>query len=493
MLKQCAALLFARHQQMTSLKFTTAATPAGIVLVSGLCDGDTGGGLCVLDGENMQTIDRVSTVGMTLFEGRLARLLRAPLATGGGEILIYDERGVSHYLRIDELSDAHYMAWDGQYLIVSSTGNDSLLWITLSGEVVRRWRAPASGGDDSWHLNDVCLVGGKLYACAFGRHAHYRGYKAHLNSGDGFVFDIASGRTVVTGLCAPHSPRYFDGTWTVCDSLRNSVVQVDAEDHRKREAMLRSFTRGLAVTDDYLIVGESVLRKTDGGPTRGSVAVLRRADFSFVARFEVPFREVGDVVVAPRSLLHAVKTGFRTNLLRVSDSDQLQMFRDVGIEPKRLWATSERLTPEQCKVRVDAKIPATFMRGKLSLVECTVQNLSEAFLCSELPYPVNLSYRWKSIVDPAATASGDGNRTRLPCMLPPGSSLHCRIEVLAPEIEGEYEIVITLVQESIAWFNDLNPSNACSAVVKVVPADSSESRPLSLGESSLPTVQAFRG
>lgn len=477
---------------MTSLKFTTATTSAGILLVSGAGDGDTGGGLCAVDGENVEMIDRVSSGGITLFEGRLGRVLRIPLATGGGEILIYDSRGVSHYLRIDELSDAHYMAWDGQHLIVSSTGNDSLLWITLGGEVVHRWRAPASGGNDSWHLNDVRLVGQRLYACAFGRHAHYRDYKAHLNGGDGFLFDVASGHSVVTGLFAPHSPRYFDNAWTVCDSLRNSVVQVDAEGHRKREAKLRSFTRGMAITDDYVIVGESVHRTTDCGPTTGSVVVLRRSDFSFVARFEVPFREVSEIVVAPRALLGGVKSGFRTNPLRAGESDQLQMFRDVGIEPKRLWAISERLTPDRCKVRVDAKIPATFMRGKLSLVECTVQNLSEAFLCSEVPYPVHVSYRWKSMLDPTKTASGDGNRTRLPCMLPPGSSLRCRIEVLAPDIEGEFEICITLVQENIAWFNDLDPANACSAIVKVVPAESGELRLPYSSESSLPKVQSVR-
>lgn len=473
--KRSAALLYATKSGMTSLKFTTATTAAGIVLITGTGDGDTGGGLCALDGESIETVDRLSSVGITLFEDRLARLVRAPLTTGGGEILIYDSRGISHYLRIDELSDAHYMAWDGQHLIVSSTGNDRLLWITLGGEVVRRWQAPASGGDDSWHLNDICLVGEQLYACAFGRHAYYRDYKAHLSSGEGFVFEVASGRTVVTGLCAPHSPRYFDGAWTVCDSLRNSVVQVDAEGHQKREARLRSFTRGLAVTDDYLIVGESTQRKTDDGPTTGSVAVLRRSDFSFVARFDVPFREVGEIVVTPRGLLHAVKTGFRTNPWRVSESDQLQMFRDVGIEPKRLWATSERLAPDVCKVRIDAKIPASFTCGKLTLLECTVQNLSEAFLSSDLPYPVHLSYRWKSTLDPAAVASGDGNRTRLPCMLRPGSSIYCRVEVLAPDIEGEFEIFITLVQESVAWFDGLDPSNACSATVKVARADSNDS------------------
>ena len=60
------------------------------------------------------------------------------------------------------------------------------------------------------------------------RYEHYRGYKDRLSKGDGIVFDIASVHAVVTGLCAPHSPRYFDDAWTVCDSLRNSVVQVDA-------------------------------------------------------------------------------------------------------------------------------------------------------------------------------------------------------------------------------------------------------------------------
>lgn len=115
-----------------------------------------------------------------MFGNRLARLLRASLNTGGGEILIYDGRGVYHCLRIDELSDAHYVAWDGQYLVISSTGNNSVLWVTLGGEIVRGWRPP--GEDDSWHVNDIWLVGETLYACAFGRYAKYRGYKDHLSS-----------------------------------------------------------------------------------------------------------------------------------------------------------------------------------------------------------------------------------------------------------------------------------------------------------------------
>jgi len=437
-----------------------------VFLISGAGDGDTGGGLCVFDGEKIELIDRVSTAGVTVFEDRLARLLRTPLNTGGGEILIYDHRGVSHYLRIDELSDAHYVAWDGEHLIVSSTGTNSLLWITLGGEVVRRWRAP--GEDDSWHLNDVLLAGERTYACAFGRYTHYRDYKNHLMSGDGIVFDIDSGDCVVRGLCAPHSPRYFDGAWTVCDSLANSVVQVDAQGHRTREAKLRSFTRGLAVTDEYLVAGESASREEGNGLATGSVAVLRRSDFSFVRRLDVPFREVSEVVVAPLALMNAAKTGFRTNPLRVSESDQLQMFRDVGMEPQRLWATCDRLAPEQCKVRIAAELPSVLLRGRSALVRCNIHNLSAAFLCSEPPFPVYLSFKWKSRLDPEKAAPDDGNRQRLPSMLPPRTSIDLQLDLQSPDEPGDYEVALTLVQEHVAWFNDLDPSNAFYADVRVV-------------------------
>jgi acetolactate synthase-1/2/3 large subunit len=419
----------------------------------------------------VETIDRISSAGMALFEGRLARLLRSHLNTGGAEILIYDNRGVSHYLRVDELSDPHYMAWDEQHLIVASTGTNSLSWITLGGQVVRRWRAP--GENDSWHLNDVCLVNDRIYACAFGRFEHYRGYKDNMMRGDGIVFDIASGKDVVTNLCAPHSPRFLDNAWTVCDSLRNSVVQVDSNGRRIKEAKLRSFTRGMAVTDDFLIVGESVQRGSGEDRETGSVAILRRSDFGFVDRVDVPFREVSEIVVAPRSLVNGVKTGFRTNPLREGESDQLQMFRDIGIRPKRLWAVNERLTPDQCKVKIDAEFPAHFVTARPTLVACTVQNLSESFLCSELPFPVHIAYRWKTSAD--SDDFGDrGIRIRLPRMLPPGESVQISIDVLAPEREGTYELLITLVQEFVAWFDLIDPANACRAMVSVTAGKANE-------------------
>jgi hypothetical protein len=387
-----------------------------------------------------------------------------------GEVLIYDGRGVTHYLRVDELWDAHYLIWDGPGLIVASTGNNSLLWITMAGEVVRQWTAP--GESDSCHLNEAYRAGDRLFGCAFSKSHKYRGYKKVFMSGTGFVFDIESGREVIQGLCAPHNPRFVDGIWTVCDSGRELVVQFDAETGQEvRRAKLASFTRGLAVSDDFWVVGESAHRAEAGGSPTGSFAVLRREDLSFVARFELPFQEVSDIVVAPRGLADAALTGFRTNPLRASEADQLQMFRDLGMEPARLWATSAPLEPRQCRARVEAEIPGKWMPGELKLVGCEITNLGEGFLCSELPRPVYISYKWVRTPVSPELKHVEGIRNRLPCMLPPGTSLRSRIEVMAPDVEGEFELVVTLLQESVAWFDLLDPANACSATVQVSAAD----------------------
>lgn len=450
----------------SALPLRNLKTPDGddaVLLISGAGDGSTGGGLCTLEDEQIHVIDRVSTAGITVFGSRLARLLRAPLSTAGGEILIYDRYGISQYLRIDDLSDAHYMAWDGRHLVVSSTGTNKLLWIDMCGRVVRQW-VPAETEDDAWHLNDVLWADGQLYACAFGRYTEYRGYKKHLYDGHGFVFDVETGSPVLTGLCAPHSPRHVDQAWLVCNSQENAVLQFDEAGSLVKKAKLRAFTRGMAISDEYVIVGESAHRT--GDDIQGAIVFLRREDLVFVERFQVPFPEISEIALVPGDLVQATRIGFRTNLLRTGESDQLQLFRALGLEPKRLWATSEQLSPSQCRSRIEADIPSSMIAGKLILLTCCVYNLSEAFFCSEFPFPVFLSYRWKE-ASPSGLSPIDGIRTRLPSILVPGSSVRIRMEIQVPEVHGEYILSISLVQEHVVWFDDVEPSNACSATVAV--------------------------
>jgi acetolactate synthase-1/2/3 large subunit len=468
------------------LDFRIAGASDLLLLVSGAGDNDTGGGLCSFDGASIERIDRVSTAGMAVFDGHLARLLRVPFSTGGGELLVYDHRGVSHYLRVDELCDAHYLAWNGTHLVVTSTGTNSIAWLDLAGNIVRQWRAP--GEDDSWHLNDLCLLDGRVYASAFGKGTHYRDYKDNLSNAAGFVFDCDSGQVAVSGLCTPHSPRSFDGAWTICESVRHAVVQIEMESGlKRREAKLNGFTRGMAVTEDYVIVGESAQRGEREAVTTGAIAILRRSDFDLVSRVEVPFSEVSDIVVVPRQMAEGVRTGFRTNALRVREADQLQLFRDIGREPKRLWAFSDSLPPSQRKIAIQAEFPASVVCGKTALIPCTATNHGDGFLCSELPYPVRLSYRWRS-ADDSPLDLGEPLRTDLPSTLAPGSSVSLRMEVLAPPSEGAYRLHLTSLQEGVAWFDSAGETNTCSAMVNVMRGTATEgSRQTSPVSGGMPT------
>jgi acetolactate synthase I/II/III large subunit len=451
---------------MNKLEESNTTSPAYRVVISCAGDGDTGGGLCVFDGKTVETIDRVSTAGLCMAEDRLLRLLRTPLCTGSGEILAYDQRGVRQYLRVDELSDSHNLVWDGSHLIVASTGKNSLLWISLDGEVVRRWRA--SGEDDSWHLNDLTIHEGRLIACTFGKYPTYRGYKGHEHDRHGFIFDVESGQVLAHGLCGPHSPRFFDGYWAACDSMNGCLVQLEPGDGPERcRLQLESFTRGFAVSDEFLYVGESVQRSETCLAGTASMAVIRRADWNVVDRIKLPFREVSDIAIVPVQIVNGLRTGFRTNLLRVAEQDQLWMFQQIGIEPVRLWATSEPLEPRQFRVTVEAAIPETFVASKLTLVDCTFTNLGDAFLCSVLPYPVYISYKWSLTPASPPMDHREGIRTALPATLPPAGTLSCKIEVLPPDVVGELLLTITLVQESVAWFDEVCPESGCSKPVMV--------------------------
>ncbi len=124
-----------------------------VLLISCLGDNDTGGGLFCYDGDRVERIDRLSATGMALAGGLFIRSLWTP-GGGPGEILVYDARGVLNYLRIDDLWEPHDILWDGQHLVAVSSMQNTVLWISLSGQIVRRWHAPGIG--DAWHLN--CLV-----------------------------------------------------------------------------------------------------------------------------------------------------------------------------------------------------------------------------------------------------------------------------------------------------------------------------------------------
>jgi hypothetical protein len=49
---------------------------------------------------------------------------------------------------------------------------------------------------------------------------------------------------------------------------------------------------------------------------------------------------------------------------------------------------------------------------------------------------------------------GDGDRKELPCVLAPGESAALKATIRTPSTSGKYKLILTMVQEAVAWFSD---------------------------------------
>lgn len=424
-----------------------------------------------MEGNDLQEIDRLSSTGLNLAGDRLLRLLRSVDPDSPGELLIYDRRGVERYYRIDELTDPHDILWDSENFVAVSTLSNMVLWISPSGEVVRRWKAPGEG--DTWHVNSVLLHEDKLFLSAFGRYQRHREWAEHKDRPTGFLLNLADFTEVLAGLNHPHHPRYFDDAWAVCNSMTNEVLQIDPRTGEiRRRTRLNGYTRGFAVSDDLMFIGESANRREPGSQQTASIAILSRGTWEVLGRVALPCREVYDLlVVRDTHLLGGIRRGFRTNSTRVLEQDQLALFHQVGVRPVRLWAISDPLPPEVCRIRIEASPPTTMEAGGIIEFECLCHSLTGAILISAPPCPVHLSYKWLEPTSGAQLPGIEGLRTTLPRALPPGEDLNVMIRVQAPAVPGEYELRVTMVQEFVAWFDDLDGGNAFSARVTIAGAD----------------------
>jgi uncharacterized protein DUF4915 len=440
-----------------------------LLLASCFGDEDTGGGLYCFDGYTVEEIDRLSSTGLAVGGGRLLRMLRSDQPS---ELLVYDANGVKRYYRLDSVIEAHDVLWSQGCVVVVSTSTNSIVWLDGSGEVAREWKAPGQG--DCWHLNSLVEKDGELYASAFGRFEQHREWgDRERTSTSGMIFHVETGRDVVTGLACPHHPRYVDGCWVVCDSRSAQLVAIEEGSSRVvKRAQLSSWTRGLVVSGSLILVGESARRGDPDAAEHAWITILSRDSWTVLERVPLPVSEVYDLVIAPAPLVEGARRGFRTNPLRVAEQSQHALFEEVGIAPRRLWATGDPLPPEACRVSIDARVPTTMLTGATTRVPCTIENIGGAILGSAPPHPVQISYRWLDPRTRRPLEGIEGTRTRLPEALPPGMAVTRSVAVIAPPVSGDYLLRLTLVQEFVAWFDDIVESNADTHPVTVVAASS---------------------
>jgi acetolactate synthase I/II/III large subunit len=355
--------------------------------------------------------------------------------------------------------DAHDVVWDGSRWVVASTSRNTIFWLSAAGEVVDRWVAPGEG--DAWHINGLLIDGGTLYAAAFGRFERHREWNEHRTDGTGIVFDVRSGENVLTGLNCPHHPRRVDGSWLVCDSATHELLELDCDGQVTRRLELRSWPRGLAVTERFLYVGESAMR--DRPEATASVAVVSRDDWRVVERFDLPCEEVYDVVVAPHQLAESARRGFRTNPVRTAEQDRLALLEQAGAGGSALSTLAQPLPPTERLVAIQIDVPEELSTESWTELECRIENLGSSVFVTAPPNPVHLSYRW--VQDGRIE---EGVRSILPHAIVAGAAADCRLGLVAPSRPGDYELRVTLVQEEVAWFDDHDHTSGFAVRVRVV-------------------------
>jgi len=420
-------------------------------------------GLYLFDGAAVRLIDALPVAGLSTREGRFYRVA-ALRQNDGAEVLGYDAHGVCLYRRIDVVGDPHDIlaVGKGRLLLVSSRDN-AIVSIDADGTVLPYWRVHAP--IDAWHLNCLALRDGRLFATAFGRFDAFRGWHPTLGAKSGILFDVESGVDVVTGLSQPHSPRWIDGAWLICDSGTRSALRVEANGDRY-SVPLGGFTRGMAVVGDHVYVGVSAPRESGIAAAKGWISVLDRNRWREIDRISMPCSSMYDLIEVDETVLEGLEAGFRSGSASAGFAGELAMFEQIGALPQRVWAISEPLPPALCRVRLSADLPETIGLGEIVAVTCTIENAGDTFLSSAPPFPVEVCYRW---FDGTGAAAGAGTwlHTRLPQILAPGGAVTLVVLIAPPPMSGRFTLRLTLLQEGVVWFDDADPMNAVVQEIEV--------------------------
>jgi uncharacterized protein (TIGR03032 family) len=202
---------------------------------------------------------------------------------------------------------------DGLWIV--ATAFSCLATLDASNSFVPRWMPPfiselAPG--DRCHLNGMAIVDGvPRFVSALGATDEPGGWRENKAAG-GVVIDVASGETVLSGLCMPHSPRVVDGGLVFLQSGKGELCRADLDTGEVETiAELPGFTRGLEIVGPLAFVGLSQIRETS---TFGNLPLVGRVDERLCGvwavdlesgnivgflRFEDLVQEVFDVALLP--------------------------------------------------------------------------------------------------------------------------------------------------------------------------------------------------
>lgn len=224
---------------------------------------------------------------------------------------IYDGYGMLIYRRLDAVKDPHDLRWSKAGIDVVSTGTNEIVTLDETGEVVSTW-SPAPGLEgDCWHLNCPVEAQGRQYISAFGDFRVHRGWNPwqEKSRGKGFVYDIAKGEPLLSGLTAPHTPMWTGSSWLVCDSGVGDLVEFDADGVQLRRKHIANWTRGMVIGEEWLLVGSTSISPKNSEGSGSDLLLLDRQDWKVIERLNLAGYEPYTVALVPTDLLVGVRVG----------------------------------------------------------------------------------------------------------------------------------------------------------------------------------------
>lgn|GEM_PF-910817 len=201
-------------------------------------------------------------------------------------------------------------------------------------------------------------------------------------------------------------------------------------------------------------LGTSLYRPLEPGFTCSGLAHHDPARFE--RRGTMPYR-------ANSALLFA-RTDTMFHGVHALTAEQLQGSKRRSIQ-MQFWVHNER-PRESCKTTLWAAVPRGIRTGCEEIVSFRLTNRASTELESGFPYTTHLGYRWFD-ADGRAVLPDNGVRTPLPRPLATGETADGSMRVVAPGAPGDYILHVSVVQEGVAWFDDIDPNNGVAEHVSV--------------------------
>jgi uncharacterized protein (TIGR03032 family) len=194
------------------------------------------------------------------------------------------------------------------------------------------WRPPflsRLAAEDRCHLNGLALEGGKArYVTAVSTSDVIDGWRDRRRDG-GCVLEVPAGRTVLSGLSMPHSPRVYQGQLWLHNSGAGTFGRVDLRQGRFEPlTFCPGYLRGLDFVGDFAVVGlsrprhdrtfsglalDEELAARNAEPRCGlQVIDLRSGEVVEWVRLEGMVSELYDVAVLP-GVVRPMALGFKTD------------------------------------------------------------------------------------------------------------------------------------------------------------------------------------